>query len=219
MAAMSSYPITPYVLEILSSRICHDLIGPISAVNHGVEFWEEMGSDSGEDAIGLIGHSASQASYRLQLFRLSYASGGTESHVKLDDIHSSFANFIGELRAELDWQLPEHAYEGELPRGYAKTLLNTMMMGVDMLPKGGTIIVKDNPDGPQRSLLIEFISENLAVNIDYKDALDGKTKPENITPRTIHPYLTMAFAQEHNVSIVIEPSDAGLSVVLSHSEF
>ena len=212
---MSKYPITAQTLEILSSRICHDLIGPVSAVNNGVEFWEEMGADAGDDAIGLIGHSAAQASYKLQLFRLAYASGGAEIHVKLDDIKAAFSNFIEELRAELVWELPEAAYEGALPRGFCKVALNLMMVGVDMLPKGGNIVVRDASTGESHKIDISLEGEDLAVNIDYKDALDGKTKPENLSPKTVHPYMTMAYAEQYGLRVHIEPTDAGVCLSIS----
>ena len=57
-------PLNAAVLELLASRICHDLISPVGAVNNGVEFLEEMGADAGAEAIQLIAHSARQASVR-----------------------------------------------------------------------------------------------------------------------------------------------------------
>jgi histidine phosphotransferase ChpT len=216
---MSNYLITPKVLEILSSRICHDLVGPISAVNNGVEFWQEMGIEAGEEAVQLIGHSAQQGAYKLQLFRLAYASGGGETHIKLSDVRTCFANFSREFRAKLNWELDSDKYNGELPRGYAKLLLNILMIGVDMLPKGGEIKVYTTPNKSDKHFTVELISEDLMVNIDYKDALEGVADPDMITPRTVHPYMTRVFAQSYGVDMHISPSDKGLCFNLSHSDF
>ena len=41
------------VLELLASRICHDLISPVGAVHNGVEFLEEMVAAA--KPIGIIG--------------------------------------------------------------------------------------------------------------------------------------------------------------------
>ena len=83
-------PISAAVLELLASRICHDLISPVGAVNNGVEFLEEMGADAGAEAIQLIAHSARQASVRLQAFRICYGTGGRDSNIKPEDIKKAF---------------------------------------------------------------------------------------------------------------------------------
>ena len=76
-----SKQIDTHVLEILASKICHDLISPIGAVNNGVELMEEMGPDAGPEATGLIAYSAHQASAKLQVFRVAYGVGGAACQV------------------------------------------------------------------------------------------------------------------------------------------
>ena len=46
------------VIELLCSRICHDLISPVGAINNGVELIEELGDRVVDEAIALIGTSA-----------------------------------------------------------------------------------------------------------------------------------------------------------------
>ena len=50
-----------HLLELLSSRICHDLISPVGAIHNGLEFLEDMGPDALEDALELMKHSTKQA--------------------------------------------------------------------------------------------------------------------------------------------------------------
>jgi histidine phosphotransferase ChpT len=33
------------LLELLSSRICHDLVSPVGAINNGIEFMEDSADD------------------------------------------------------------------------------------------------------------------------------------------------------------------------------
>jgi histidine phosphotransferase ChpT len=44
------------VLELLSSKLCHDLISPVSAINNGVELIEDIGGDVVDEAMSLIGN-------------------------------------------------------------------------------------------------------------------------------------------------------------------
>jgi hypothetical protein len=51
---------------ILCTRICHDLVGPVGALNNGVEVLaEEDDAEMQRQAVELLGHSAEQASRRL----------------------------------------------------------------------------------------------------------------------------------------------------------
>ena len=38
---MSAEKITT-LLELLASRICHDLVSPVGAINNGIEFMEDL---------------------------------------------------------------------------------------------------------------------------------------------------------------------------------
>lgn len=62
------------VLELLASKICHDLVSPVSAINNGVELIEDIGGSVVDEAMKLIGDSATNASRRLRLFRIAYRS-------------------------------------------------------------------------------------------------------------------------------------------------
>ena len=80
------------VIELLASRICHDLVSPVGAINNGVEFMEETGDDAEQraEALNLIAHSASQASAKLMAFRIAYGSGGRDPNIKPEDVQKAF---------------------------------------------------------------------------------------------------------------------------------
>src|SRR5690606_38058321 len=82
------------VIELLASRICHDLVSPVGAINNGVEFMEDGGPDSMDEALGLISHSASQASAKLMAFRIAYGAGGRDANIKPEDIQKAFSALI-----------------------------------------------------------------------------------------------------------------------------
>ncbi|MSP89576.1 MAG: hypothetical protein EXQ92_12320 [Alphaproteobacteria bacterium] len=73
------------VLELLMSRVCHDLISPVGAVVNGVELIEDGGADMTDDAMALIAKSARQASRRLQFFRMAYGAAGSGGDRSLAD--------------------------------------------------------------------------------------------------------------------------------------
>lgn len=60
--------------SLMCARLCHDLAGPVGAVNNGAELLAEGGAESMDDAHELISTCAGQAVRRLRFFRLAYGS-------------------------------------------------------------------------------------------------------------------------------------------------
>src|SRR4051812_22364163 len=88
------HPIDIRILELLTARLCHELSGPIAAINNGVELLAEedpgLGSSPNpaffHDAVALVADSARRARSRLQFYRFAYglssgsATAGPASH-------------------------------------------------------------------------------------------------------------------------------------------
>ena len=63
---------------LVSSRICHDVINPVSAIANGLEMLgEEPDQAMREAAMDLIRKSAAQASAKLQFARLAFGAAGS----------------------------------------------------------------------------------------------------------------------------------------------
>lgn len=206
------------LLELMASKVCHDLISPIGAVSNGVEFLEEMsGGDSGSegmdsDAVNLIAFSAGQASAKLKLFRLAYGAGGSDPSVKIEDVHKVFGEYIsGDKRVTQDWD--PHAPLGltDPPPGLPKILACLLLVMVDTLPKGGLVHVLDGGDG---SMHVKSVGDNAGFREGYKEALSGVEKPGNLEPKTIHPFLTYLLCAHYGYSIHVFDGDGG-SILLS----
>ena len=196
------------VLELLASRICHDLISPVGAVHNGVEFLEESGVTGGEDAIGLISHSAQMAAAKLQAFRLAYGAGGRDPNIKPSDVQKVFADLTGpDGKVTQDWAKDVLTQEN-LPGGYCKIMMGIMMMAMECLPKGGkigvildggkTIITAEGPDAAPRP--------------QVKEALDRSLPVDSLDPRLIHPFVLSALALQYGFNITLDYSAADKKV-------
>ncbi|MGC2413841.1 MAG: hypothetical protein WA459_14230, partial [Stellaceae bacterium] len=69
-------PVDLRVVELIAARLCHDLIGPISAISNGVELLTDDEPDFAREAARLVGDSARKAIRSLQFYRFAYAFGG-----------------------------------------------------------------------------------------------------------------------------------------------
>lgn len=63
--------------DLIGSRICHDLISPIGAINNGLELLEMSGVMQGPE-LDLIADSVGNAGARIRFFRIAYGAASTQ---------------------------------------------------------------------------------------------------------------------------------------------
>lgn len=193
------------ILELMASKICHDLISPIGAISNGVEFLEDMGPESTDEITGLISFSAAQATAKLKVLRLAYGLGGADSSILPKDIHLVFGDYIGgEKRITQNWDPYRGIGPDDLPKGYSKILLCTLLLATEALPKGGEISVHQD----SHTTVITAQGENAGFRDGYVDAFDQKISADNIEPKLVHAYLTGLLSKHYGMSVTIEKGDS-----------
>ncbi|MDD3182902.1 MAG: histidine phosphotransferase family protein [Alphaproteobacteria bacterium] len=203
------------VLELLSSKLCHDLISPVSAINNGVELIEDIGGSVVEEAMKLIGNSAVQSSRRLRVFRLAYGRAGSEANLPLRDMRQIAQQYFTEGKIKLEW-----AEDLDLPgvaeqRGLLKTLINMLIMAEEVLAYGGDISLHRLGDDDKIGCRLEIAGRNAHLSQQFEDALTAATLVEDLTPRTIQPYITGRFAEHFGIQISHRsPKDDMLEIIL-----
>ena len=206
---MSSSSEIAAVLELLSSRICHDLISPVGAINNGIEFMEDAADDpeSIKQASELIAQSANAAASRLQAFRIAYGAGGRDGNIKPEDVQKAFGNLTradGKVRQAWDPFAPLGV--DVKTRGFCKVLMGGLMLAAECLPKGGIVAVDPSSNN---SLLIVAEGNDAVVRDGVEAALARSSKVDELDPRLVHPYALSLIADSYKFSIGIEKAEAG----------
>lgn len=195
-------------LEILASKICHDLISPIGAVSNGIEFMEEMGADAVDDAIDLLKFSASQASAKLQAYRMAYGAGGGDVSIKPEDVHKSFGKFI-ELDKKItqDWDPYAPLGPEERSEGFSKMLMCALLLCCEGLPKGGTIsVTKAGED----LTAITAQGDGAGLKPPMIQALANNMDQATLEPRYVHPYMCGLMAKKYGFELSASKNEDGL---------
>lgn len=196
------------VLELLASRVCHDLISPVGAINNGIEFLEEMGPEAGQDAVDLIAHSAKTASARLLAFRIGYGLGGRDPSIKPSDVKDVFDNLIKlEDKITQDWDADGDIGFEERPEGFAKLLMGALLLVSECLPKGGNITVEAG--SVPNSTVVKGAGEDAAPRAHFVEALDLSIPPEEIEPILVHPYVLGLLAKQYQLGVRFSETNAG----------
>lgn len=184
---------------LLCSRICHDLISPVGAINNGIELYDEGGAE--EDALQLIRMSAVNASARLQFARIAFgAAGSAGSEIDSGDAESVAKNFMQNEKANLDWQAPRLL----LPKNEVKLLLNLVLIANASIPRGGDIYVSIREDNGKRNFQLKVSGKMLRVPPRFLELYNGQTPTEPIDAHAIQPYYTLLLSQLSNMPIAIQ---------------
>ena len=187
------------VMDLLCSRLCHDLISPVGAINNGVELIEDLGDDMVEEAMGLIAQSGKRAAGRLRCFRLCYGAAGGQATVGVDEVREIAAGYLEGGKATLNWTMAADLGPDGPPPGTVKVLLNLVVMADEALSQGGRISVTSNAGGRVIGITAEGPNAGLRENQDA--ALIGSLANEDLGARTVHAYVTGLFARRYGMTV------------------
>ncbi len=186
------------VIELLSARLCHELVSPVGAINNGDELLDEEDTDYDRDAIQLIGQSARKASQRLQFYRFAYGTAVSASGAPVGSGRELSHGLFEGTKIQCDWQ----AGATTLPVDWQRLACNMLVLGAEALPRGGSLIVRRLRAGASG---IEVVAEGEGVNLtpEMRAALDEGIAVDQLTSRTIQAYFTARLAGQIGAGLAL----------------
>lgn len=184
--------------ELLTARLCHELIGPLAAVENGVELLldqdhdlaEEQDHDLAEKELALVAESAHRTSSRLQFYRFAYGFGGSSigaGQIAGPPPCELAARYFASTKITCHYR--DHTRLLDLAQ--QKLGCNLLLIGSEALARGGTLIL--DTAGP--GLELEMAGEVVQLAPAQIEALSLATPIELLTPRTVQAYYTGLLAQ------------------------
>ena len=179
---------------LLCARICHDLVSPISALGTALEVLEDPDNpDMHEDALELVKLSAGQASSKLQYLRLAFGAGGSAPGVMgIDHVKELVEGLYGDSKVDVSFA----GSEQELSKDHVRLLLNLIMVAVQSVPRGGTVVV--TPTTHESAVEITLVAEGPKARLadDVARPLGGAMPEDGFDGRSIQPFYAALLARE-----------------------
>lgn len=190
---------------LLCSRVCHDVISPVGAINNGLELLDEGGSDA--DALDLIRTSALNASVRLKLARLAFgASGSVGASIDTGEAEKALRDFAAaEKKTEITWNGPRAI----IAKNRVKLLMNLFLVAYGSIPRGGSMDV--TLENPETDAKFTIIAKGRIMRLPPKFLeINSGHVEEAIDAHTIQPYYTVMLADEAGFVLTAAQSDDAL---------
>lgn len=203
-----------HLAELLTSRLCHDLITPIGAINTGLELFQETPSDhstESEEILNLILHSAHTASARVSFYRIAFGSSGGK--VSLGEAQQLIENYF--IRSKLKFQWSEPFQKDLALEGWGRILLNAVLWMSECAPRGGVLHIS-SPREDNLILSLSLKADSIILHQGTIEALEGQASLQEITPRTVPCYLIHWLVKENKRKLTLhnssQPSELFLEI-------
>ncbi len=188
------------IVELLSSRLCHDLISPVGAVKSGLELLSEFSDDPGGEAMALITSSADSASRKLQYFRMAFGMAGTAQAIPHNEAVDLCEAMVVTKRTRLDWPDSGAAATADI----MKITLNMVVLAAEALARGGDIRVRLGARGDEPQVEILAASAEAKFSDEIRAAALGTAAEDDLTPRTVQAYLTHLLVAREGAELAID---------------
>jgi histidine phosphotransferase ChpT len=197
--------------SLLCSRLCHDLMSPIGALNNGIELLaDETDPEMREKCLELLADSARASANKLKFFRLAFgAAGGFGEEIDTHEAEIALEGLFGpERRIELGWVVKDE----KLPKDAVKLLLNLALLAGDALVRGGRLDVGAETGGDQLELAVRAEGPRILLDPVLRETLATGGSGATVEPRAAAAWLAHSLAADAGGTIRL--SDPAAEVLM-----
>ena len=195
---------------LISSKICHDVIGPVGAIYNGLEILDEDDDAQAKTyALDVIRNVTEQASARLQFARFAFgAAGSAGAQIDLTTAEQISRGLLGKGKHKLLWR----GSPGQMAKDKVKLLLNLIASAVTVLPRGGEIEVRIDGSLAQPNFLLHCRGPGARPPQYLADYVaGGQTAP--LDALSIQAYYTWRLAATSGMPLSILKDGADIALV------
>ncbi len=193
--------------SLLCSRLCHDLLSPVGAMNNGLELLaDETDPEMRQRCMDLLAESARSAANKLKFFRLAFgAAGGFGPAVDPAEAKAVIEPLVlASGRTTLEWAVPSAL----MPKRAIKILLNLVLLANEALVRGGTLFIGAELRAGEQEIVIKATGPKVIVDATIKQALRGELAASQIDSRTAAAWMVHNLTSEGGGMIQIAEPDA-----------
>ncbi|TGX52310.1 histidine phosphotransferase [Sphingomonas gei] len=193
--------------SLLCSRLCHDLLSPVGALNNGLELLaDEHDPEMRVRVLELLSESAKASANKLKFFRLAFgAAGGFGETVDTREAQAALQGLFGDNhRVKIGWMVEDPV----LPKHAIKVLLNLALIGGDALIRGGQLDIGAEIVEGSIEIVVRADGPRIVLDSELRAALAGGQDDMPVTPRAAAAFLAHALVAQGGGTLQVSPADS-----------
>jgi histidine phosphotransferase ChpT len=198
--------------SLLCSRLCHDLLSPIGALNNGIELHsDEHDPEMRARCLDLLGESARASANKLKFYRLAFgAAGGFADEVDTREARVAIEGlFGGDGRIQLGWMVDEPT----MSKAALKVLLNLVLIAGDALVRGGSLDIGAEKNGEGLDIVVRAEGSRIVLDPELKKVLIGEMSEDDVAPRAAAAWLAHSLVEEGGGTIQVADNEEGILII------
>ncbi len=191
--------------SLLCSRLCHDLLSPVGAMNNGLELLaDENDPEMQKRCMELLSESAASAANKLKFFRLAFgAAGGFGLSVDPKEAKAVIESMLKTGRTQLIWLVPDEL----MPKNAIKILLNLALIANEAMVRGGTLQIGAEVRDTESEIVIGGNGPKVIFDENIKQTLLGNMDSSQIDSRTAAAWMVHDLANRNGGMVQINQND------------
>lgn len=207
----------PQLAALVSSKVCHDMVEPMSAIIQGLEMLKEAegGKGANADALSLLDHGVTKAWAKLEFFRFAFAGALADGEGELEEAREVANKLYGALKPDLAWK----AGSAVMPRQAVRVVVNLLMIANECLPRGGVVEITTGSEGGAGEVRVLAAGPRAALRPATAAALRGEPPENGYHGHTVQPMLTGILARQAGVELLAREGEERVELVARSAAF
>lgn len=199
------------IAKLLTTRMCHDLAGPLGGISNGVEFLSESLSkdESTQQYLSLLALSSGEGSAKLQMYRQAYGIiNQIGDKTDLNILTDIFDNFFQQNKIDISW---EAGGVNAIDHRSRQLLVNLVLIASSTLITGGTLSIKCT-DGDKLTISLFAQGQQIKRDPDLLKVFSRDMPLEQLTPQTAQAFFTVSLADELGTNLEHNYTETSFSI-------
>lgn len=190
---------------LVGSRLCHDLISPIGAIQNGLELVALSGGGDTTAEMALIQDSCDSASARIKFFRVAFGSANDGQGISARDAAATLDAITRTTRVQPQWAAGDRMARSNVQLAYLGFLCCE-----SALPAGGSVRI----EGDDTHLRVTATGSRINVMPEAWSFLAGGGTLDTLTPDKVQFALLSTLARDRGKPLSASPRSDRIEIAI-----
>ncbi len=187
---------------MLCSRLCHDLITPIGAINTSFELLEESDIEDRPQLLELAKQSAEKSIRKLIFYRAAFGYSSESHFATFHQTKTLLKDFLTLNSIKLVWQEERQIDQVSTFSSYAQIIAILSFICAEVAPTGGQLTIRFKKENYQ-TIHLKLTGKLVPLRPVILDALKHQISEDEVSPYVIQAIYTRMLCEKWGVKLEI----------------